>query len=122
MKFNYFSFVPKKLFVACIPIIPARLNITVKKNLIIILFSSIPEARYEINIIKNSIESSPSEKLTGKAKNLSLSGSLRISPGTRIYASSYRPEPLPEYSPVNRLQNYSIIFFEKCQDFIDFFL
>jgi hypothetical protein len=122
MKFNYFSFVPKKLFVACIPIIPARLNITVKKNLIIILFSSIPEARYEINIIKNSIESSPSEKLTGKAKNLSLSGSLRISPGTRIYASSYRIEPLPKYSPVNRLQNYSIIFFEKCQDFIDFFL
>lgn len=97
MKFNYFSFIPKKLFVACIPIIPARLNITVKKILIIILFSSIPETRYEINIIKNSIEPSPPEKLTGKAKNLSLSGSLRISPGTRIYASFYRPKPLPKY-------------------------
>lgn len=122
MKFNYFSFVPKKLFVAENAIIPARLNIIVKKILIIILFSITPEARYEINIIKNSTESSPPEKLTGKAKNLSLSGSLRISPGARTYASSYRAEPLPEYSPVNRLQNYSIIFFKKCQDFISFFL
>lgn len=68
MKFNYFSFVPKKLFVAENAIIPARLNIIVKKILIIILFSITPEARYEINIIKNSIKKSPPEKLTGKAK------------------------------------------------------
>ena len=68
MKFNYFSFIPKKLFVACIPIIPARLNMIVKKILIIMLFSIIPEARYEINIIKNSTKPSPPEKLMGKAK------------------------------------------------------
>ena len=72
MKFNYFSFIPKKLFVACIPIIPARLNITVKKILIIILFSITPEARYETNIIKNSIKKSPPEKLTGKVKTFPL--------------------------------------------------
>lgn len=74
MKINYFSFDPKKLFVACIPIIPARLNIIVKKILIIILFSITPEARYEINIIKNSIKKSPPEKNYGKGKNLSLYG------------------------------------------------
>lgn len=92
----------------------------VKKILIIILFSIIPEARYKINIIKNSIEPSPPEKTYGKGRNLSLGGSLCISPGTRIYASSYRPEPLPKYSPVNRLQNYNIIFYEKCQEFFIF--
>lgn len=84
MKFNYFSFVPKKLFVAENAIIPARLNITVKKILIIMLFSIIPEARYEINIIKNSIEPSPPEKTYGKGRNLSLGGSLRTFSGTRI--------------------------------------
>lgn len=63
---------------------PARLNIIVKKILIIILFSSIPEARYEKNIIKNSISSSPPEKTYGKGRNLSPGGSLRMSPGTRI--------------------------------------
>lgn len=72
MKFNYFSFVPKKLFVAENAIIPARLNIIVKKILIIILFSITPEARYEINIIKNSIKKSPPEKLTGKVKTFPL--------------------------------------------------
>lgn len=72
MKINYFSFDPKKLFVTCIPIIPARLNIIVKKILIIILFSITPEARYEINIIKNSTESSPPEKLTGKVETFPL--------------------------------------------------
>lgn len=72
MKFNYFSFVPKKLFVAENAIIPARLNIIVKKILIIILFSITPEARYEINIIKNSIKKSPPEKLTGKVETFPL--------------------------------------------------
>ena len=121
MKFNYFSFVPKKLFVACIPIIPARLNITVKKNLIIILFSSIPEARYEINIIKNSIESSPSEKLTGKVETFPMAEASACPPVQGSCASSYRPEPLPKYSPVNRLQNYSIIFYEDCQEILFIF-
>ena len=67
----YFSFpfsFQKKFFVTENTIIPERLNIIVKKILIIILFSIIPEARYEKNIIKNSTESSPPEKLTGKAK------------------------------------------------------
>lgn len=122
MKFNYFSFIPKKLFVACIPIIPARLNITVKKILIIILFSIIPEARYEINIIKNSIKNLLLKKLTGKVETFPLAEASVHSPVLELYVSSYRPEPPPKYSPVNRLQNYSIIFFEKCQDFIDFFL
>ena len=40
----------------------------VKKSLIIILFSSIPETRYEINIIKNSTKPSPPEKTYGKGK------------------------------------------------------
>lgn len=122
MKINYFSFVPKKLFVACIPINPARLNIIVKKILIIMLFSIIPEARYEINIIKNSIETSPPEKLTGKAKTFPLAEASVHSPVLELYASSYRQEPLPKYSPVNRLQNYSIIFYKECQEILCFFI
>ena len=122
MKFNYFSFVPKKLFVAENAIIPARLNIIVKKILIIILFSTIPEARYEINIIKNSIKNLLLKKLTGKVETFPLAEASVHSLVLELYVSSYQPEPLPKYSPVNRLQNYSIIFFEKCQDFIDFFL
>lgn len=72
MKFNYFSFVPKKLFVAENAIIPARLNMIVKKSLIIILFSSIPEARYEINIIKNSIKNLLLKNLRERQKTFPL--------------------------------------------------
>lgn len=60
------------------------------------LFSIIPEARYEINIIKNSIEPSPPEKLTGKVKTFPLAE-----------ASVY--PPVQEYTQVptgrNRLLN-----------------
>lgn len=121
----YFSFpfsFQKKFFVTENTIIPERLNIIVKKILIIILFSITPEARYEINIIKNSIKKSPPEKTYGKGKNLSLCEASVHLPAQRMYARSCRIEPLLICSPVNRLQNYSIIFFEKCQDFIDFFL
>lgn len=81
MKFNYFSFVPKKLFVAENAIIPARLNIIVKKILISILFSIIPEARYEINIIKNSIKNLLLKNLRERQKPSPLR-SIRTSPGT----------------------------------------